>query len=327
MELEWDLGGADFNVRGLVFSPDSTLLFGTSSEITINPSDSSAISSAWALLDRKVRWQVELRLQISYFLGVAGDGSHVIAGTDDGLSLLAMDRGTLTRQIPLFEGLPSHFLHLAISSDGKYWCVGECYGEVPGGLATGELSREIVIIDSNSQTVVARWKAHDRSVTYTVFSAGDTELYSVGNDKMVRRWDLAGHLLGEWSLGSRLPRAMFVIDGILTVLDDDGTIWRWSLSDFEPLPRLQQRLGTSRAACVSPSGRTMAVTIGPGDWLDAPGQVRLYDTTTWEAKMTLAVDNTPNSCCFSPDGRMLAVGTNFGGHVYLWSCGERDFAE
>jgi WD40 repeat protein len=68
------------------------------------------------------------------------------------------------------------------------------------------------------------------------------------------------------------------------------------------------------AVAFSPDGKTLA--SGDGDW-DRPGDVRLWDTTSWKEKQVLKTTGEVLSLAYSPDGRHLAAGC-WDRTVHLW---------
>jgi len=69
------------------------------------------------------------------------------------------------------------------------------------------------------------------------------------------------------------------------------------------------------AVAFSPDGKTLA--SGDGDW-DRPGDVRLWDTTSWKEQKVLKTTGEVLSLAYSPDGRHLAAGC-WDRTVHLWS--------
>lgn len=314
--LAWDLGGSEYNVLHLAFSPDSRRLFAVSRDRKTE----ECILSAWDLAEERDMWRKKLPDAMVLELISSETNELLTAGAGGSVRRWDADTGEQKIELPVFPSGVRNIGAIAVSRDGSFLFVGESGSDQAGSYfaATGELTRELAVVDLDTNTVITRWKAHDRTVSFLTPSADESELFTVGNDKVIRRWDRNGSLLAEQEIGTKTPSGMLVVRETLVVIDHDGTIWRWSLQDFQPRASLARRLGKFLGASVSPSGRTVAVAIvGDGILPDAPGQVRLLDTNTWESKMSLTPEYAPVVCCFSPDGRTLAVGTR-DARVYLW---------
>jgi WD40 repeat protein len=209
----------------------------------------------------------------------------------------------------------------AISADGQWLATGE--GPVGPPPFTDQRTEEILIWDLAQKQVKARWFAHDRRVGHALFGPSDDEIITYGWDKRIRRWRISSRQqIADYPMGAKVAAGLAFAEDrqLLVAVDQDGTIWRWSLESGELLPTIAQSGGNAFSLAASPSGRTLAIPMGPesADDLDRHGLIKLIDVRTWEPKGTFATGpGAAMATVFSPDGQYLAAG-DYAGRVYLW---------
>jgi WD40 repeat protein len=98
-----------------------------------------------------------------------------------------------------------------------------------------------------------------------------------------------------------------------------GTIRVWDLDLSKEKESWRGHVSDVWSIAFAPDGKTLA--SGNGDW-DQPGEVKLWDTTTWKQKGILKHSGEVLSLAYSPDGRYLAAGS-WDQTVKLWDISVR----
>jgi WD40 repeat protein/anti-sigma factor RsiW len=147
------------------------------------------------------------------------------------------------------------------------------------------------------------------------FSPGSTTLATGCADGRVYLWDDTGTLLTVLRAKGRVNSVAFAPDGqTLAVGCADKTVRIWHLGTRELLETLGYATLDS-VSCVAycPDGKTLAVVggVGPGSAL------MLVEVGSWKTRATLT--GAGMAAAFSPDGALLATGSDAGGPlVKLW---------
>ncbi|MBB5107892.1 WD40 repeat domain-containing protein [Streptomyces spectabilis] len=116
------------------------------------------------------------------------------------------------------------------------------------------------------------------------------------------------HCLGE--MDSLVRAVAFSPDSTRLATGGQGGVARiWNARTGEPLRTLTCDSGRVRTLAFSPDGTQLA--IGSDD-----RTVRIYDPATGEAVTMMRTDGSVLSCAYSPDERLIAVGTTAGLCVY-----------
>jgi WD40 repeat protein len=142
-------------------------------------------------------------------------------------------------------------------------------------------------------------------------------LASASSDGTVKIWDaLAGRELLELIGGAGEVRQIaFSPDGNMVAAGNRyGTARVFRSDDGKELITLRGLGGDVWSVAFSPDGKTLAATSG--DWLK-PGQVKLYDTTTWRERAALKHTGEILGVAFAPDGKRLAAGS-WDKRVRIW---------
>jgi len=151
---------------------------------------------------------------------------------------------------------------------------------------------------------------------------GKTFAAAVGND--LQLWNVAtGHKIGSLNIGpGAVMSTAFSPDGrTLAVGDSDGEVRLWNVAAIEHAPRTVSGGDASIAVAVSPNGKTVATDDGSGSaWLWSAATGRFIGPIRLTPKISPLPGvsapggvNVPASVAFSPDGKIMAAGDNYGG--------------
>jgi WD40 repeat protein len=180
--------------------------------------------------------------------------------------------------------------------------------------------RRIIVWDLRTGAVRRVLEGHEKDVLAVV--AADGRIYSSGDDKTLRVWDLkAGKQLGMWgpfenetdtcAIDPARQRAVLGCD--------DGCIRIFDVSTGEQRHRIEAHSSGIKKVTVSPT---------TGDILSAAYDQRIiiWDCRTLARKVTLArrPATWERSLTWSPDGLQIVAGT-FDGTVLLWDATSGEF--
>jgi WD40 repeat protein len=171
---------------------------------------------------------------------------------------------------------------------------------------------------------------HTGPVQCVAFSPAEPILISAGNDRQIRAWDIAtacevrAFLGGSEQLYSLAvsPDGKAVatggIDEEVRLLDIASGEEHWVAPGHFP---------AVTALAFSPDGKTLAVGVGDRFSGSTRGEVKLWDVRTgkWKADILSHIEHlegwpqgTVWSLAYSPDGKLLAIGTG-AQNVVLWN--------
>ncbi len=297
---------SDASVVG--FSSDGQDLFGIEESRTVR---------CWDARNRLLKWQAAIDpSREAMRIECASHGEALVLGERTGpVSWWNADSGERLETMAVHR--PDHNIEaLVISPDGKW--LASCEGQWPPPPNTGELTEEILLWDVASRKVAARWPAHGRLIADLRFTSDSRQLFSLGWDKVIRRWDVETQkLLSEYRLGNEAADSLQLIDrqNVLCAMDSKGALYRWSLVDGRELPRLNFREGIVGMSALSPDESTLAVRVS-SNYVDS-SMIQLIDTRTWDEKTTFELPGVAVSLVYSPDGEHLAA-SDYRGNIYLW---------
>ena len=173
---------------------------------------------------------------------------------------------------------------------------------------------DIIIWDQATAKETRRLHPSEAEVTRVRFSPDGKLLATVGQDRVVRLWNVS-----DWTLVGQLSKHQRTINGIawspdsrrIASSDRDGVICIWNVqtqSCEQPIPALT---GPLRCLAWSPDGRVLATA-------DGDLAAHAWETDSW-AKMTLIDSRVKDALAiaFSSDSRYLAFG-GYGGELSLF---------
>lgn len=195
-------------------------------------------------------------------------------------------------------------------------------------LAAAVRDGSLQLWDPLSGSLMARWEAHRKSANSLAFSPDGNSLASVGNDAMVRIWDLSQFRISQDVLiemkaemiggAVAVPAVRYSPDGLLLASVDLGVI---RLRDPQT-QRLVRTLHTETSL--------FDIVFSPdGGWLAAAemdNQVQIWDPASGELVSALTVPGKPAGTArafvwtvlFNTTGSLLAAGSSTG-RLAIWS--------
>jgi WD40 repeat protein/basic membrane lipoprotein Med (substrate-binding protein (PBP1-ABC) superfamily)/DNA-binding SARP family transcriptional activator len=183
-------------------------------------------------------------------------------------------------------------------------------------LATGSEDWLAIVWDAQTGEELVAITDHANPVEAVAFSADGAKLVAAGGE---------GNIAHVWNLAS-LERVLTVRghaalindvavspdDTLLVTASEDGTARIWDMEKGQTSHTLLGHTAQVVGVAFSPDGARLATA-------SMDGTAKVWDASTGDELITLPVadDTWLSSVAFSPDGKLLGVGSGHGIHVYL----------
>ena len=227
----------------------------------------------------------------SYTRGLSCWNNTIAAASFNG-DIIILDAITGS-QTAVLSGHTEEILCLAFSSDGKL-------------LVSGGFDKTVKLWDMQTGGVVKTFSGHTDLIQSVSISAGLTKIASGSWDKTMRLWNVQ---TGECHQIIKQPAPVYYVcfspinpQHLISVHDDK--VWHWDTDGHQIKPPHDGSyiaFSSDGAQFVSCNGTTVKVQNSSSGVTAAEFHVTGSDI---------------NCCCFSPDGRLIAVAV--GSTVYIW---------
>jgi WD40 repeat protein len=169
----------------------------------------------------------------------------------------------------------------------------------------------ILIWDLATGAVLRRIRAHDKDVLSLAYHDG--RLYSSGDDKTLRVWDLDGHLLRMWGPFENETDtcAIDAVRGRVVLGCDDGVIRVFEAESGALVKAIPAHRSGIKKVSVAPSGEFLSAAYDQ--------RIIVWDRSTLEQRIVLEnfASKWERSFAWSGDGTRIFAGT-FDGTVVEW---------
>ena len=233
-------------------------------------------------------------------LAYSSDGNLLAVASSIGIWIYDADTGATLNLL----AAPAPVSNVVFSPDGKT-------------IASGSWDDDIVRLwDVSTGQLLATLTGHTYGTYSVAFSPDGAMLTSGGGDLAVRLWDVGTRQLKTTFIGhsGHINSVTFSPDGSMLAGGSDDNVWLWDVTTGQSVAILEHKEG-ARDVAFSPDGTTLA----SASW-DSDSTVTLWDTATWQPKISLGGHNSlVASIAFSPNGSTLATGGSWrSSTVRLW---------
>ena len=237
------------------------------------------------------------------------DGKILASGGED-KTVRLWDTATLQRMGAPLTGHESGVTSVAFSTAGRV-------------LASGSYDGSVRLWDPSSGQPLGEPLRYDGSLVRSLAFSSDGKTLASANDKKIIIWDVASHQrLGE-PMGKNIDAVTGVAFSPNTELlaSSAESTWLWSLKTRLPVtaePLIEHLNVGYNAVAFSSDGKIL------GTHAPDPRSIALWDVATWKqiGASLRGHDAAVTALAFSPDGKILAVGS-WENRIILWrtTCG------
>lgn len=327
VELFADLLELDCSVNAIAFSPDGQLMATGCGSLGIDIDETDWVADfirVWQTENGQLVSVLSEYKDVVYDLAFSPDGRLLASAGWDGekgggvVRIWEVKEGRVTRTLVKTIG---DVTALAFSPDGRLLATSR------GKWNDGEM---IDLWNTNDWRLVCSLKGHKHNVNDLAFSPDGTLLASGSSDATVRVWRVADGKPFHTFVGHRgvVNSVSFSPDSHLLVSgggystsggSNEGEVLVWNLRTGKLVRKLQGHTDWVESVSFSPEGRWIA----SGSW---DGTVRLWRVASgtqvyvwhlagrWRIFMFLPLfeSDSATKVAFSPNGKLLAVGTRLG---------------
>ena len=226
---------------------------------------------------------------IGYGSPLAYWNNSIAATSSNREDIIILDALTC-RQIATLSGHTSLISSLVYSSDGTF-------------LVSGSYDKTIKLWDVQTGGVIKTF-SHTKDVNSVSISADDTMIISANYDYSAHLWNIkTGSCCMVGRCSETIATVAFSPINFQFLSSDGDTIQQWDINGHKigsPVP--------GRHVAFSPDGTQFASADGE--------TVTIRNTISMMTIVEFNLNRIVDCCCFSPDGRFIAIATNHG--IYLW---------
>ncbi len=295
-------------VNSVAFSPDGKILTSGSNDSTIK---------LWNIKTGKVINTLKGYSGSVYSVAFSPDGKTLATGADDNtIKLWNIETGKVNYTLKDYtlQGHSSHVRSVAFSPDGKT-------------LASGSSDKSIKLWNTETGNLNNTLFGHVFAVYSVAFSPDGKTLASGSSDNTIRLWDIEtakiNNILRRHS--DSIYSVAFSPDGkTLASGSSDKTIKLWDVESGKVNNTLEGHLESVHSVAYSPDGKTLASGASASGSVafvstalsvayvpSSDNTIKLWNAETGKVNYTLeGHSNCVNSVVFSPDGKILASGSD-----------------
>ncbi|NQT11680.1 MAG: WD40 repeat domain-containing protein [Planctomycetes bacterium] len=274
------LQGHTNSIRGLVFSPDGSVLVSGSGDRTVK---------FWNMATGQLRSALPQFQERVEHLALSPDGQVLaIVGTGPNLSLWNTLRGQPQGVLAAHVGQTTA---VAFAPDGSQ-------------LATCGTDQMVKLWEIPSGKLVHTMHGHSGEVKSIAVSPDSKIVASASTDRTVVLWDVSsgGNLATLQGHVASVESVAFSPDGSLLASGGQvPEVFLWDVATRERRHQLQGHASNVAALAFHPSGSPLATGSGNGE-------IKFWDPKTGQLQGTIQNDTNVSSLAFSPDGSVLASG-------------------